>query len=117
MFRRLAMLALVLAVSGLVPLMATGGSCADMPCCHHHGTFVANAAAGDCCSPATCAKEEQAVRTATSTTQRHQAPVIVATMPALSVRAAHDRGSPQRVATSPPISTTERLSVLSILLI
>ena len=114
MLRRLTMLALVLAVSGLVPLMATGGSCADMPCCHHRGTFVANAAAGDCCSPATCTKEEQAIRTATSVSQRYQAAVVVAMMPMMPVVIAHDRGSPGRVESSPPVSTTERLSILLI---
>lgn len=110
------MIVLVLAVSGLVPLLANGGSCAEMPCCHHHGVAVASAGAGDCCSPATCTKEEQAVRAATSFAQRHQAAIVVATMAVLPA-VAEDRSLPRRIASSPPITTTERLSVLSILLI
>ncbi|HEX7419335.1 MAG TPA: hypothetical protein VF505_05585, partial [Thermoanaerobaculia bacterium] len=74
------MIALVLAVSGLGPLMATGGSCADMPCCHHHGVAVTSTPT-DCCSPATCVKEEQAIRAGASNAQRHQAPALVAVIP------------------------------------
>ena len=116
MSRKLTMVVLVIAVSGLVPLMATGGSCADMPCCQHHGTVVSNTSS-DCCSPATCVKEEQAIRSATSAAQRHQTSVVIAVMPVAPAIVVHDRAAPQRMSWSHPISTAERLSVLSILLI
>jgi len=116
MLRKLTMVILAVAVSGLVPLMANGGSCAEMPCCHHDGTVVSTAAS-DCCSPATCIKEEQAVRTATSAAQRHQAPLLIAIIPLRPAIAMHDPVLQQRVSWSPPASTAERLSVLSVLLI
>lgn len=112
MLRRTVMIVLVLAVSGLVPLMATRGSCTDMPCCHHHAAVVTSAA--DCCSPATCIKEDQAIHSPVGFAERHVAVRAVAVVP---VTVAHQRTFVPHPSSSPPISTTERLSVLSILLI
>jgi hypothetical protein len=114
MLRRITMLALVLAVSGLVPLIANWGSCDDMPCCRHHTVAIGVAQSSDCCTPATCAKEEKALRAGASTVQRT---VIAAVLTSTAVQPVVIVQSAQPLPALSPPSTSERLSSLSVLLI
>ncbi|GAC1396572.1 MAG: hypothetical protein NVSMB68_13260 [Thermoanaerobaculia bacterium] len=117
MLRRIAVAVLIVVVTGLVPLMANGGSCADMPCCHQHGAVISTST-GDCCAPPTCVKEEQAIRASASIAQRHLlSAAVVAVLPVSPELRLHSETARQHHSWSPPLTTTERLSVLSILLI
>lgn len=109
--RRAFVVAIVtIAVSGVVPLIANFGSCEGMPCCHKSGTAIA--ATAGCCGPATCIKEEQALRAGTAT-------LSVLATPILAVH--NEIPAPIRIAdplsVSHPPPTSQRLSALSILLI
>ena len=115
MLRRITMVALVVAVSGIVPLLANWGSCDDMPCCHHHGVVIGVAQSSDCCTPTNCAKEEKALRASTSVVQRTIMAAVLTATPLQPVMTARDL-LPPLPALSPP-STSERLSSLSILII
>ncbi|HEY3053056.1 MAG TPA: hypothetical protein VGK04_06650 [Thermoanaerobaculia bacterium] len=114
MLRRISLLVLVVAVSGLVPLIANWGSCESMPCCHHHGFAIGAAQNSDCCGPVTCAKEEKALRASSSVVHKTVVTAVLTGTPQTIVIAQSSSPAP---ALSPPRSTSERLSTLSILLI
>jgi hypothetical protein len=114
MLRRISLLVVVVAVSGLVPLIANWGSCESMPCCHHHGAAIGVGQSGDCCGPATCAKEEKALRASTSFSHKTAVAAVLTATPQPIVIAESSSPVP---ALSPPRSTSERLSTLSVLLI
>jgi len=117
MTRKLLLCAIIIAISGLVPLIAHGGSCQDMPCCHHQG--VSFSATGDCCSPSNCARETQVLKSrsdhgpgseqppAAIVARLEVAPPASAVMPV--VRSPWFEG--------PPPTTQQRLSVLATFLI
>ena len=114
MSRRFVIALLAIAVSGLVPLAANHGSCHSMPCCQKTKTTI-SATAG-CCEPATCVKEQQALRAgaaaSTHTLKFVQAEFVdcIALAPPIFHLAAP-------LSESPPSRTAERLSILSVLLI
>lgn len=112
MGRRLLIAVMLVAVSGMVPLMAHAGSCNAMPCCHKSGTSVA--ANGGCCQPTTCSRDDQALRTTTRV-------IVAAALRAPVVMTAQFRPTPilrpALLSPSPPLSTSQRLSALSTLLI
>ena len=119
MMRKALALMVVLIFSGLAPATAVIGFCAKMPCCFgdaHDGVVLASSNA-DCCTTISCyeapsheltvsAKAKNATATAPA-----MSPVMVAfaMTPPIARRAFDD--------TSPPPSTKQRLSSLSILLI
>lgn len=113
MWRRFVVSAVVIAVSGLLPLIAHGGSCAAMPCCHRTTTTVA--ATASCCAQPTCVREDEALRTATTRLADSNFTAAILTFAASPTVASplHAQFSP----VSPPPSTSQRLSVLSVLLI
>lgn len=114
MLRRFAVAMLAIAVSGLLPLAAYHGSCHSMPCCHKTKTTI-SATAG-CCQPATCVKEEQALR-AGGATSTHTLKLVQAHLVGFSAVAPPTFHAALPLSESPPSPTAQRLSVLSVLLI
>jgi hypothetical protein len=116
MYRRAMLVVLAFVISGAIPLIANFGSCADMPCCHPTAKVLDQTNTG-CCSPATCVKEEK-VLCAHDASQRHLLKQLAAMVPHLSLPALIPaRALEHSASLSPPRSTGERLSSLSILLI
>jgi hypothetical protein len=119
MTRKVFAVAVVLILSGLAPATAVIGFCAKMPCCFgqaHDGSSVASNDA-DCCTTINCyeAPSQDLTAAAKARTIAASAPAVFAiavTIPATPpvARAAFDD-------TSPPPTTRQRLSSLSILLI
>lgn len=115
MYRRVLLVGLAFVITGAVPLIANFGSCVDMPCCQPMGK-VLDQAKSDCCSPATCVKEEKVLR-AYDAGQRHL-PKQLPVAPHLSLTALTPSCVVQYpICDSPPRTTSERLSALSVLLI
>ena len=113
--RRVVVMTLIIAFSGIVPLIASANACANMPCCHHRQAAMRSAP--DCCLPATSARQEQVVGIASAKIQTDQTPLAVTALPLQPVLAIGDRAIPPWTSASPPPSSSERLSILSILLI
>lgn len=118
MSRKVLALAVVLIISSVAPASAVIGFCAKMPCCfgEAHGGPELGAANADCCTTISCyeAPSHDLTVTAKAKTAASHVPVIVplvAVLPALvpARRAVDD--------SSPPPTTKQRLSSLSILLI
>jgi hypothetical protein len=118
MSRKVLALAVVLIISSVAPASAVIGFCAKMPCCFgevHDGPELGTANA-DCCTTISCyeAPSHDLTVTAKAKTATAHAPVIVPVVAALpapvAARGAFDD-------TSPPPTTKQRLSSLSILLI
>ncbi len=109
--------AIALLVVGVAPTTAVIGFCAKMPCCfeQHHGAELATNNA-DCCATINC--YEAPSHDLTFNTKANVIPVTVAHGPA-TIMAAASRIVPEHSFddTSPPRTTRERLSSLSILLI
>ena len=118
MGKRLLLVALIILVSGVLPLIANWGSCDDMPCCHRQG-IVIGLPANNCCSPATCVKEEKALRADARAAQVHHIKYVL--LATLTVSPPTSTASIAKVdpslLPSLPFSTRERLSTLSVLLI
>jgi len=118
MTRKALALAVVLIVSSIAPATAVIGFCAKMPCCfgEAHDGPVLGANNADCCTTISCyeapshdvtvtAKANSAIASALALTP------VVAAVPAVPVaRHAFDD-------ISPPLTTKQRLSSLSILVI
>ena len=119
MTRKVLALAVVLIVSGLAPATAVIGFCAKMPCCfgeaHDGPALAANNA--DCCSTISCyeAPSHELTVSAKAKTTTAAGPAVLAVVAALP--AAPNVGSYSFDDTSPPPTTKQRLSSLSILLI
>lgn len=112
-FRRAIRMALALVLTGLLPALAAA-SCVDMPCCDRREVVVQQAGMNDCCTPVTCAKESKAIKNASpSHTPPQQFTIVAEAVCAITPQIIH---SSAPIAASPP-STSERLSILSILLI
>ena len=118
MTRKVLALLVVLIATGLAPATAVLGFCAKMPCCFEEAekgpAFAVNMA--DCCSAISCyeapphelaASGKAKVFTATALATL---PVTAAMPPLAAARGTFDD-------TSPPPTTSERLSTLSIFLI
>src|SRR5438874_10728986 len=114
MSRTVVAVLLVVAVSGLVPLAANHGSCHSMPCCHKTKTAIS--ASVGCCEPATCVKEQQALR-AGATDSTHSVKFVPATFVNFVVPTPPVFHTAAPRSESPPSPTAQRLSVLSVLLI
>lgn len=117
MRKRFLAFALVLVVSGVVPLMANWGSCDDLPCCHVKGMAIGQGTT-DCCSPATCIKEEKGLRADDGSIRHHiehmgAEPAEASALVSIIFLPCFEQLTPL----SPPSSTGERLATLSILLI
>lgn len=118
MTRKTVALAVVLLIAGLTPATAVIGFCAKMPCCfgepHDAPALAANDAG--CCTTISCyeAPSHELTVAAKAPMAKIGAPLVlppVASVPAVPVsRHAFDD-------TSPPLTTKQRLSTLSILLI
>ena len=118
MSRKVLALAVVLIISSVAPASAVIGFCAKMPCCFgdaHDGPEL-GAANADCCTTISCyeAPSHDLTVTAKAKTATAHAPVIVPVVAALPAAVAA-RGAFDD--TSPPLTTKQRLSSLSILLI
>lgn len=119
MTRKVLALAVVLIVSSVAPATAVIGFCAKMPCCFgdsHEGP-VLGANDADCCTTISCYEAPSheltvtaKAKTATITAAPTVLPVVAAVPPMRVERRAFDD-------TSPPPTTRQRLSSLSILLI
>lgn len=102
-------------LSGLVPVVAMGAACHDLPCCDDTQPAVQRTSS-DCCSPSTCIKQVELLKAGDSSFQASLK--ATAALPVLAPPGAM-AAMRQRLATpsiSPP-STAERLSTLSVLLI
>jgi hypothetical protein len=119
MMRKVLALAVVLTISSLASATAVIGFCAKMPCCfaeEHEGPSVARNDA-DCCTPVNCYEAPSQnltvsakVKSITATVQA--AVAVIVAMPAARPVASYSFDDP-----SPPPTTRQRLSSLSILLI
>ena len=112
MVRKSVMVLIAVALSGVLPVMANWGSCAEMPCCHHRVSV--DIAKSDCCAPVTCIKDAKPLPPTQLETHRTTVHVALVVTP-VEVTSAIQQFAPRDW--SPPHSTAERLSVLSILLI
>lgn len=121
MTRKVLAVAVVLILSGLAPATAVIGFCAKMPCCFgqahadRNGPSVA-ANDADCCTTINCYEAPSQDLTASAKART----ITVATPAVLAIVAAVPAAPPVRSAaddTSPPRTTQQRLSSLSILLI
>lgn len=118
MTRKTVAVAVVLLIAGLAPAAAVIGFCAKMPCCVPEPHDVPALAANDagCCTTISCyeAPSHELTLTAKEPVATIGAPVVLpllASVPAVRVSChAFDD-------TSPPLTTKQRLSRLSILLI
>jgi hypothetical protein len=116
MMRRLAAVATILALSGLLPLSAMAGFCAAERCCRRHSATTAIATNPACCGQTTCDTTAQKVQ-ATSAKSTIVPPQIAVTLASSSrVVVARQTDTSDRVDTGPP-PTRLRLATLSILLI
>ena len=118
MIHKVLALAVVLIVSGLAPATAVIGFCAKMPCCFdeaHDGPALTTNNA-DCCSTISCYEGPPHDLSVTAKAKTAAA----TTLALLAVAPAIPAAPIQRHAfddTSPPLTTKQRLSSLSILLI
>ena len=112
MVRKSVMVLIVVALSGVLPVMASWGSCAEMPCCHHR--VAVDIAKSDCCAPVTCIKDAKPLPPTQLTSERTTVHVVLVAMP-VEATTVEQHITPRHW--SPPHSTAERLSTLSILLI
>jgi len=117
MLRKVFALMVILTITGVAPATAVIGFCAKMPCCFGEaqqapalGTPMA-----DCCTTINCYEAPSLESTASA-----KAKVFTSTMPVWSANIAVSQVNTARQTfedTSPPITTSQRLSSLSILLI
>lgn len=113
MASRILAFTIVLAVSGLVPLLANGGSCYALPCCGRNETTI-GAADTDCCIPANCVRDIDGL-TAAGSVYKEPLRADRAMPPLLSVRSGLIL---QKIGGAPrPLRVSERLAKFSILLI
>jgi hypothetical protein len=118
MNRRALALAIVLLIAGLAPASAIIGFCTRMPCCSHapDAALALATERGDCCTTITCYDTPAAKVTtgASAAASAAVAPALAAVVPALRLapHVAHTFTD-----TSPPRAVSDRLAVLSILLI
>ncbi|SRR5712692_884827 len=112
-------LAVVLLITGLAPATAIIGFCARMPCCSHasEATAAFSTESHDCCTTIACYESPSATLANASS-----APLSLIATPMLALAAptipAPDSTTPTApIDTSPPRRTSERLAVLSTLLI
>lgn len=113
MARQILAFAIVLTVSGLVPLLANGGSCYELPCCRRSETAI-GAANTDCCIPANCVRGFDGL-TAAGSVYKEPLRAVRAVPPPLSVRSGPILQKLGGAPTPPRVS--DRLAKLSILLI
>jgi hypothetical protein len=119
MTRKILVLAVVLTISSLASATAVIGFCAKMPCCFaegHEGLSVARNDA-DCCTPVNCYEAPSQDLTVSAKAKSLMATVqaavaVIVTMPDAPAVASHSFDD-----SSPPPTTRQRLSSLSILLI
>ena len=118
MTRKVLALAIVLLIAGLAPASAIIGFCTRMPCCSHapDATLALSTERTDCCTTVTCYDTPSAKLTASASSAE-----FAAVAPALPVVIAAPRLAPLVARTftdaSPPLAVSDRLAVLSILLI
>jgi hypothetical protein len=111
MSKKAVMVLVLFAISGIVPAMASWGSCADMPCCRHAVSIEIETG---CNAPGTCLKESKPLPPTQMTAQRN---VITVVLTSVRIEAATpvQRTLPRHA--SPPLPIADRLSALSTLLI
>jgi len=116
MVRRGIAIAAILLLTGVVPLGASSGFCADKPCCHSHGASAAAFASHPaCCNETNCApptRNTEATAAKSIAAQPHlvaDVVMVVVTPPIVT------RSCEVLAVESPP--TSRRLATLSILLI
>lgn len=117
MLRKVVALMVILTITGVAPATAVIGFCAKMPCCFGEaqqaptlGTSMA-----DCCTTINCYGAPSHELTASA-----KAKVFTPTLPLWSANLVASPINASQLAfddTSPPLTTRERLSSLSILLI
>jgi hypothetical protein len=115
MMRRLVSVAVVLVLSGLLPLAASVGACGTKHCCRAQSHDAALANRGCCGHETNCltaARDVQATAAASVTV----APQLVATVSIATRVARAAAATPARIDAAPP-PTRQRLAALSILLI
>ena len=111
-------LAIMLIIAALAPATAIIGFCTRMPCCSHapEATVALATERGDCCTTITCYETPSAKLTTgvSSAASAAIAPALAAVVPALCLApaVAHTFTDP-----SPPRAVSDKLAVLSILLI
>jgi hypothetical protein len=116
MMRRAIAIATMLLLTGVVPLSASSGFCADKPCCRSHGPSAAAFASHPaCCNQTNCAPPARNTE-ATAAKSIAAQPHLVADVVAIVVTPPIVTRSCEVLAVeSPP--TSRRLATLSILLI
>jgi hypothetical protein len=118
MNRRALALAIVLLIAGLAPASAIVGFCTRMPCCSHapDAKLALVTERGDCCTTITCYDTPSAKLTtgASSAASNAVESALAVFVPALHLAppVAHTFTD-----TSPPRAVSDRLAILSILLI
>jgi hypothetical protein len=119
MMRRALAIATVLLVSGLLPLAAATGFCAQQPCCHahHHAGTASLGTHPDCCNETNCDTTTHHVdaTSAKSIPAQPQLAIVPLAPQAIAATLA-SHGASGGPDTGPP-PTRQRLATLSILLI
>ena len=116
--RNVLAIAVVLLIAGLAPATAVIGFCAKMPCCFddpHDGPALATNRA-DCCTTITCYEAPSHDLTATAKVKMAAAMTIDAS-PGVITLPVVPAGSRTFESSSPPPTTSQRLSTLATLLI
>jgi hypothetical protein len=119
MNRKSLAVAIVLLIAALAPATAIIGFCARMPCCSHTSDTTAafSAERNDCCTTIACYESPSATlaTAASAPLSLIVAPMLTLEVPALPTPDSTIGAAP--IDTSPPRRTSDRLAVLSTLLI
>lgn len=116
MLRKALLLGIVLLLTGIFPVLAHGGSCHQMPCCHPKGPIITQSDAS-CCSPATCVRETAGVNNSELAKQHQKQFAVLQAVVIDRIAVTQAAGASVIVPSGTPPRTGERLAILSTLLI
>lgn len=116
MLRKSLLLGIVLLLTGILPVLAHGGSCDQMPCCHPKGQVITQSNAS-CCSPATCVRETAGVKNSDVAKQHQEQFGVLSVVLIDCIAVTHAASLTVIVPSGTPLRTSERLAILSTLLI
>lgn len=117
MLRKLLLLGIVVLLSGILPVLAYGGSCDRMPCCHHPKGRVITQSNVSCCSPATCVRETSGVKNPEDAKRQLKQFTLFPAVATAFIVVAPDASRTAFFAPPTPPRTSDRLAILSTLLI
>ena len=116
MLRKSLLLGIILLLTGIFPVLAHAGSCHQMPCCHPKGPVITQSDAS-CCSPATCVKETAGVKDSEPAKQHQKQFAVFPAVLIDRIAVTHAAGAGVITQSGTPPRTSERLAILSTLLI